>query len=235
MQLDPRVDFGADRAGPGKDLVGKVEWVDIDAGATGGRPRIQLQVKRGDDAKKARTGAAGGPVQIGVIVCVAMDLRAVGGDDVQANHALARRAVDPAVPAVSALQQITSETDSPAVATREEQALRLQFGHEHAAALPWTDDRAALIGVDGGVVYPAHVEQHSAIAQMAGGKTVPTGHDAHLMAIDRGVADGADNVVSTDSLNDHLGVAIRYAPMPHGAAASRLVPVTAPEEVPPGR
>ena len=98
------------------------------------------------------------------------------------------RAVDPAVPAVPALQQITAEADAFAVAAREEQALRLQVGHEQAAALARTDDGEALLGVDRGVIQAADVEQHRAVAQMAGREAVPTRNDADLVAVGLGIA-----------------------------------------------
>ena len=186
-------------------------------------------------AEKAWAGTAGGPVQIGVIVCVAVDLLAVGGDDVQADDALARRAVDAAVPAVPALQQITAETDALAVAAGEEQALRLQVGHEQTAALARTDDGRFPLGIDRCVIEPADVEQHRAVAEMVGRETVSTRNDADLVSVGLGIPDPHVDVVGINGLDDHLGVALWHSLMPHGATAGRLVAVFAAEKVPSGR
>ena len=56
------------------------------------------------DREEAGAGAAGGEVEVGVILGVDVELLAVGGDDVETDHALARRPVNPAVPAVTALE-----------------------------------------------------------------------------------------------------------------------------------
>ena len=64
------------------------------------------------------------------------------------------------------------------MAPGEEQVLRLQVGHQQAAALARTGDRHALLGVDGGVIEAADVEQYRAVAQVAGREAVAARNDA---------------------------------------------------------
>ena len=122
-----------------------------------------------------------------MIFRVAVDLFAVGGDDGEPDDALARRAIDAAVPAVSALQQVAAEADALAVPAGEEQALGLEVGHQQAAALTRTGGGGFVFGVDGGVVEAADVEQHRAVAEMVGREAVPTRDDADLVPVRPGM------------------------------------------------
>jgi hypothetical protein len=162
-------------------------------------------------------------------------LLAVGGNHVEADDALAGRAVDPAVPAVSALQQVTAETGALAVAAREEQVLLLRVGHEQAAALARTDYGAGDFGVDVGVIEAADVEQDGAVAQVAGREAVPARNDADLEPVGFRVAKTRDDVAGIGGLHNHLRVALGHSLMPDGAPASRFVPVIVAEELPPSR
>jgi hypothetical protein len=164
-----------------------------------------------------------------------MDLLAVGGDDIQADDALASRAVDAAVPAVAALQQIATDTDALAMPAREEHALRLQVGHQEAAALARTDDGQPLLGIDRHVVEAADVEQNGAVAEVAGREAVSTRNDAHVMAVGPGIADAGDDFVGVDGLHDQLGTSLGHSLMPNGSAARGFVAVVATEKVPTGR
>src|SRR3984957_4711242 len=102
---------------------------------------------------------------------VAVERVAVGGDDLEPEHALAPRPDALAVPAVSTLKQIPAEANALAVARREEQALGIEVGRERAGDHARPDGGDHRIGVDTAVIETAHVEQHPAIAQMA---CVPT-------------------------------------------------------------
>ncbi|BCI88369.1 hypothetical protein NIIDMKKI_35750 [Mycobacterium kansasii] len=235
MHLDAAIHVGADVAGPGVDLVGHVERVHVHAGAADGRAGIELEVKRRDDPEKARPGAAGGPVQLGVIVCVAIDLLAVGGDDLEPDDALAGGAENPAVPAVPALQQVAAQADAFTVAAREKEVLCLEIGHEQAAALAGAGDGRHVFGIDPRVVETADVKQNSAVAQMAGREAVPTRDDADPMAVGLGIAQARDDVGGIDSLHNHLGITFGHSLMPHRTAACSLVTVITAEKVPPGR
>jgi hypothetical protein len=170
-----------------------------------------------------------------VVVGIAVDLLPVGGDDVQADDALARRPVDAAIPAVPALQQVTADADAFAVAPGKEQTLCLQVGHERAATLARADDRGPLLRIDRGMVEAADVQQHGTVTEMAGREAMSARDDAHLVSVGPGVAQAGDDVVGVDRLNDHLGVALGHAFVPYGGAACGFVPVVATEKVPPGR
>ena len=101
--------------------------------------------------------------------------------------------------------------------------------------MPGPTTASALLGVDRRVVEAADVEQHGAVAQVAGREAVATRNDADLVAVGLGIAETGDDVVGIGGLHDHLGVAFWHALMPHGAAAGRFVPVVAAEKVPPCR
>jgi len=145
---------------------------------------------------------------------VDVDLLTVGGHHVQAEHALARRPVDPAVPSVPALQQVPADTNALAVARREEQIEFVEFVGQHTAALAGPDHRHFVLTVDRGLLQAAHVEQDRAVAQMVGGPAVAAGLDADLLVVRRGVAHRGDDVVGVDRLHDHLGIAHPTPPGP---------------------
>ncbi len=159
---------------------------------------IQLQVKRGDDIKSPDR-RHGRPVQIGAdcLRCGPMDLRAVG------VTSITRRAVNPAVPAVSALRRIPPR-DRLLVATGKNRPCASSSGHEHAAALPWTDDARPLSASMEAWSYPAR-QSSSAIAQMAGGKLCPPDTTLTLWPLTVAAADGATMSSALTALNDHLG------------------------------
>ena len=141
LQFDPVVDLGTDRAPPGVHLVGELDRVHVQAGAQDRRTRVNPQFERGDHTEEARSRAAGGPIQVGVVLGVAVDLFTVGGDDLEPKHALTCRAEHRTVPAVSALQQIAAEANAFAMARREEEPLRVEFGREDAGDLARPDVR----------------------------------------------------------------------------------------------
>ena len=145
-----------------------------------------------------------------MIVFVAMDLFAVGGDDIDPDDAFAGRAVDSAVPAIAALQQVAAEANALAVAAGEEQALLLQVGHEQTAARARAGDGKVLLGVDRGVIEAADVEQHGSVAEMARREAVSTRDDADMVAIGLGIAQARDDVVGVDGLHDQLGIALGH-------------------------
>ena len=160
-----------------------------------------------------------------MVLGVDVELLTVGGHHVQAEHALARRPVDPAVPAVPALQQVPADANALAVARREEQPEFVEFGGQHAAALAGPDHGDLLVPVDRGLLQAAHVEQDRAVAQVVGGPAVAAGLDGHPLVVGLGVAHGGDDVVVINGLHDHVGVAVRHSLMPHACAAHVLIAV----------
>lgn len=87
----------------------------------------------GDDSEEAGSGATGGPVEVRVPVSVGPDQLTGWGDHVDGFHALAGRAVDPAVPAEAALEQIATDRHPDAVADREEEVVLFEFGVEQVS------------------------------------------------------------------------------------------------------
>src|ERR1700722_16829416 len=154
---------------------------------------------------------------------VAVERVALGGVDLQPEHALARRPDYFAVPAVSTLKQIPTEANALAMARREEQALSIEVGGKCAGDHTRPNVGDHRIGVDTAVTETAHVEQHPAIAQMACVPTVSPRTNADLVALGPGVADRSDDVVGVARLHDLLGIALRYKAIPHRLAAGRLV------------
>ena len=172
------------------------------------------------------------PIQVGVVLGVDVQLVTVRGDHVEADDALTRRSVHPAVPAVPALEQVAADSHALAVAGGEEQPERIELGRQDAAALAGSDHRDLLVGVDGGLLQAAHVEQHRAVAQMVGRPAVAAGLDADLLAVGLGVAHGGDHVLGVDRLHDDVRVAVRHPLIPHRRPTCGFIPVIAAEEVP---
>ena len=109
---------------------------------------MAAQVKPGDDSEVAGARTARRPQPVGVLLGVGMDELAVGGDDVDGDHAQAGRPDHPRQPAPSALQQKAAEPDRRAVAGGEEQAMIGQQPVELAAAYAGLDDRHPRLGVE---------------------------------------------------------------------------------------
>jgi hypothetical protein len=149
-----------------------------------------------------------------------VDGLAVGGHDVYRADARAGGAVHAAVPAESALEEISAYGHPRAVPGGEEQPLRFELGGQHAAVLAGPDDRDLVVGVDGTVVDPADVEQQSAIAQMVRLPATPTGTHGDAVTMGVGVADGGDHIVDVVGLHDHIGIARRYPAVPHRRSSS---------------
>src|SRR5271156_4445325 len=146
---------------------------------------------------------------------VAVERVTFGGDDLQPEHALARRPDDLAVPAVSTLKQIPTEANALAMARREEQALCVEVGRKRTGDHARPDVGDHRIGVHTAVTETAHVEQHPAVAQMACVPTVSARTNADLVALCPGIADRSDDVIGVERLHDHLGKALRYKAIPH--------------------
>ena len=196
-----------------------------------GRAPVNPQFERGDHTEEARARAAGGPVQVGVVLGVAVDLFAVGSDNLKSKHAFTCRSEHLAVPAVSALQQIAAEANAFAMARREEEPLRVEFGRKDAGDLARPDVRGHPICVDGAVVEAADVEQQTAVAQMTGRPAVPARTYADFVAVGARIADRCDHVVGVVSLHDHVGKAVRQKAIPHRRPTGRLVSFRAAEVV----
>src|SRR3954468_22842181 len=88
----------------------------LEARAHHRRALMNPQLERCDHTEETGPCAARGPIQIGVMLGVAVDLFAVGRHDIQAEHALACHADCRTVPAVSALQEKAAEANTLAVA-----------------------------------------------------------------------------------------------------------------------
>jgi hypothetical protein len=87
----------------------------------------------------------------------------------------------------------------------EERALRIQVGHEEAAALARTNDGQPSVRVDRRVV-----EAADTVAEVAGREAMSTRDDAHAMAVGPGIADAGDDFVGVDGLQDQLGIALGH-------------------------
>ena len=146
---------------------------------------------------------------------VAVDLVALGGDDLQPEHTLAGRPDHLAVPPVPTLQQVPAEADAFAVARREEQALGVEVGREGAGDHARTDVGGHRVRVDTAVIETADVEQHAAVTQMACRPAVSAGTNADPVALRTRIADRGDNVVGIAGLHDHIGKALRQNAVPH--------------------
>ncbi len=123
LELDPLIDLGADFASPRVYLVDELDRVHIQAGAHHRRPPVNPQFEGRDHAEETRSRAAGGPIHVGVVFGVAIDPFAVGGDDLEPEHALACQTNRRTVPAVSTLQKKAAEANALAVTRREEEPL----------------------------------------------------------------------------------------------------------------
>ena len=149
---------------------------------------------------------------------IAIDLVALGRDDLQPEHAFACRPDDLAVPPVPTLQQIAAEANAFAVAGREEQALGVEIGGKDTGDHAGTDVGGHRVGVDPAGIEATDVEQHAAITQMACRPTVSAGSNADPVPLGACVADGGDNVVGIARLHDHIGKALRQNGVPHRVA-----------------
>ncbi|EUA52631.1 hypothetical protein I552_8739 [Mycobacterium xenopi 3993] len=78
----------------------------------------------------------GGPIQVGMVFGIAVKPFAVGGDHLQTQHALARRAEHRAVPAIPALQQIAAQANALAVSCGKEQPRESSSAANTLATLP---------------------------------------------------------------------------------------------------
>ena len=144
-----------------------------------------------------------------MVLSVAVDLFAVGGDNLESKYAFACRSDHLAVPAVSALQQVAAEANAFAVARGEEEPLRVEFGREDAGDLARPDVRGHPSCVDRAVVEAADVEQQTAVTQMTGGPAVSPRTYADLMAVGTRVAERGDHVAGVMRLHYHVGKAGR--------------------------
>ena len=233
LQFHSAVHVSTDLARPGEHLVGAVEGVGVHAHAADSRLRVELEMKGRHDREEAGARAAGGEVEVGVILGVDVELLAVGGDDVETDHAFARRPVDAAVPSVTALEQIAADANALAVAGGEEQVLGVEFGREDAAPLAGARHRAHLVLVDGRLIEPAHVEQQTAVPQMVGGPAVSTRADSDPKIVGLRVGERGDDVIVVAGLHDHRRISVRHPLVPHRRAPGVLITVIAPSEVPP--
>ena len=193
---------------------------------------VNPQGERGDHTEETRARTASGPIQVGVILGIAVDLFAVGGDELQSKHALTRRPDDLAVPAVSALQQIAAEANAFAVPGGKEQALRVKFIREDTGDLAGPDARDHPIGVDVAVIEAADVEQHAAVAQMAGIPAVPARTNTDAVAVSPCVAQCCSDVSGLARLHDHSRKAFRQNTIPHRCAAGCFIFIRTAEEEP---
>lgn len=150
---------------------------------------------------------------------------AAGGDHVDTDDALAGRAEHAAVPAVAALQKVTADAHTLAVAGRKEQALGFEFGRQDTAALAWSDDGGQVLGVDCTVIKVADVEQHPPVAHVVARPTVAPGPHADFHLMGGGVADCSHDDARVVGLHDDVGIAVRSAGIPYCRAAGGLVTV----------
>ncbi len=95
---------------------------------------------------------------------VTVDLVALGGDDLQPEHAFACRPDHLAVPSIATLQQIPAQANALAMAGREKQAPGVEVGGEGARDHSRTDVGRHRIRVDAAVIETADIEQHAAVA-----------------------------------------------------------------------
>src|SRR5205807_961937 len=114
--------------------------------------------------------------------------------------ALTRRSEHPAVPTVSALQQVPAEGYTRAVPRGEEQPLVLELGGQDTAVLAGPDNRDHPVGVDGAAVEPPDVQQQTPIANVVSGPAAPARTYRDAVAIRVGVAEGGDDVARVVSL-----------------------------------
>src|SRR5262245_4726048 len=90
------------------------------------RLRVDAQVEARDDPKEPRTRPTRRPIEVLVLRVAGVDDVAIRGDDVETEHAHARRPQHPAVPAEATLQQITAKPHAAAVAGRKKQSAPAQ-------------------------------------------------------------------------------------------------------------
>jgi hypothetical protein len=218
---------------PGENLVQQLDRVEVNAVGNVAGARIEAQVEARDRAEEARAGAAGGPEEVRVVDLVGPHQLAVGGDHVDRLDAHAGGAVDAAVPAEAALQQVAAEGDAGAVPGREEEVALSQRDQQLVAAHARPDHCRPRLGIDLDRVQPGDVEQHAAVAQVVAGPAVAAGADSDPQALGAGLPDRGYQVRLALRLNDQVGEAGGRASVPDGGTPRLLVPVLpTPESTP---
>ena len=197
--------------------------IDGDLGADHLRPRIKLQMKTCDNSKKAGPGAAGRPVDIGVLVWAGVAQFAIRANVIDGKHALACRPQRPAVPAKTALQQVAAKADALAMTDREEQLLPSKQMINVVATATRADGRAHRLPVDGHRIQTGNIEQHSAVADVVAGPAVSSRADADAPSIGVCKTYGCDHILFGPRLDDHVGIAIRQMHIPACGAARSVV------------
>ncbi len=123
-QLDLARHARPDLVRPAEHLLEHLQRVEVDAVGDEARPRVEAQVEADRRRRRTRGRSRGRPRRgPGGCSASARTSSPVGGDDVDRLDAHAGRPVDPPVPAVTALQQVTAEPDPGAVAGGEEEVV----------------------------------------------------------------------------------------------------------------
>ena len=180
---------------PAEHLLEAVEGVEEDPVGHDARLRIDAHVERGDHAEEAGPGPARRPEEVRVLVRACVNQLAAGRDHVDGLHAHAGGAVDAAVPAEAALEQIAADGHPDAVAGREEEVVLGERGHELVAAAAGLHAGGHRVGVDGHAGEPREVEEEPAVAHVAPGPAVTAGAHADAHALVARHADRVHHVV----------------------------------------
>ena len=118
------------------------------------------------DAEKARPSAPCGPEQFRIFPFVGMHQRAIGENDINADHTLARQPQRAAVPTKAALQQETAHADRIGMCDRKEEFMFYQRRIEFPCKAARANDCNAIFAVDRDTVQPRQIKQHPAVANV---------------------------------------------------------------------
>src|SRR5262249_52827060 len=148
---------------------------------------------------------------------------AVRGDQIDAEHAHARRPERSAVPAEAALQEISSDGDAAAVTGGKEKPPPSAQGAELLSGAPPAGGRAHPPLVDRDLIEPRDIEEESAVPDVISRPAVTARAHADAQALAPGQLNRGHDVVYVFGLHDHIRVAGRQARVPHRRAARGFV------------
>ena len=121
--------------------------------------RVERDLHRDDDAEAA-AAAAQRPEQVGVLRPVGAHERAVGGDELDGEHALGREAVHAGQPADAAAERVADDADVRGRAVQRGEAVLGRPGTTTSSqSAPASTPGPAVLGVDLDAAHLAHVEQ----------------------------------------------------------------------------
>ena len=183
---------------------------------------VEGDLDRDDDAEAA-AAAAQRPEEIGVLHGVGTDERAVGGDELDGEHALGREAVLAREPADAAAERVADDADVRRGAVQGGQAGGVGGAGDVLPPGARLDAGAACVDVDLDAAQVAHVDQERP-GERARRGTVTGALDGDLQVALARVGDGGDHVVHGGGQRDDRGALVdRQVPGLAGVVPAHVV------------